>query len=209
MIKASLHVQRHLLTRTHNICIGTEHVWESRVVTVSSSVQVIYVTCWVTFSEDTEKQYKNTRGFPKVSVKGHWYNSHLTSPCPHGNRVQLCFTTIWYSKSMRSFFLSNEDDGLKWRQCDGCFCDINVGNWITYQPLCYKSSMLSMTNDFFFASFDKKSSFSPAKCVNSVMFTIFTFKVLCFFHLFCKQYTYTSNFSSNTMFMSTSFGTKQ
>ena len=69
--------------------------------------------------------------------------------------------------------------------------------------------MLSMTNDFFFASFDKKSSFSPAKCVNSVMFTIFTFKVLCFFHLFCKQYTYTSNFSSNTMFMSTSFGTKQ
>ena len=31
---------------------------------------------------------------------------------------------------------------------------------------------------------------------------------LCFFHLFCKQNKYTSNFSSNTMYMSTSFGTK-
>ena len=55
---------------------------------------------------------------------------------------------------------------------------IKVGNWITFQTLCCKSSMLSMTNDFVFASFDEKSSFFPAKYVNSVMFTLFTFKFL-------------------------------
>ena len=32
--------------------------------------------------------------------------------------------------------------------------------------------------------------------------------LILFFHLFCKQNKYTSNFSSNTMYMSTSFGTK-
>ena len=34
------------------------------------------------------------------------------------------------------------------------------------------------------------------------------FKVFCYFRLFGKQNKYTSNFSSNTMYMSTSFGTK-
>ena len=33
-------------------------------------------------------------------------------------------------------------------------------------------------------------------------------KVFCYFRLFCKQNKYTSNFSSNTIYMSTSFGTK-